>query len=82
MQLEDFVLEGIIAISEGKPLEETMQSLHTQISSLMGDLGKDHDALTWFKLSTDSSDDSSTPPAPEYPSASFHNHLRDQFHGQ
>ena len=62
------MLEAIFAISQGKPHEEAMQSLHTQISSLMEDLGKDRDALTWFNLSTDTSVDSSTPPLPEPPS--------------
>ena len=63
-----------------------MQSLHTQISSLMEDLGKDHDALTWFNLSTDTSINGSTPPLPEPPStpaaAGIRNHLSDQFLSQ
>jgi hypothetical protein len=50
----------------------------------MEDLGKDHDALTWFNLSTDKSVDGSTPPLPEPPStpsaaAGIRNRLSDQF---
>lgn len=80
------MLEGIIAISQGKPREVAMESLHTQISSLMEDLRKDHDALTWFNLSTDTSVDSSTPPLPEPPTtpaaADIRNRLSDPFLGQ
>ena len=56
------------------------------ITSLMEDLGKDRDALTWFNLSTDTSVNSSTPPLPEPPStpaaAGICNCLSDQFLGQ
>lgn len=80
------MLEAIIAISQGKPREDALQSLHTQISLLMEDLGKDRDALTWFNLSTDKSVDGSIPPLPEPPStpaaAGVRNRLSDQFLGQ
>ena len=86
VQLEDCVLEAIFAISQEKPHEEAMQSLHTQILLLMEDLGKDHDGLTWFNLSTGTSINGSTPPLPEPPStpaaAGIHNHLSDQFLSQ
>jgi len=53
VRLEDCVLEGIIAISEGKPREEAMHMLHSRISTLMKDLAKDDSALSWFNLFND-----------------------------
>ena len=79
VQLEDFVLECIISISEGKPREEAVQFLYSRISPLMKDLGKDAEALGWFNLYNDAgaintesidSDSESTPPPPEFPSMS------------
>jgi len=68
VQLEDYVLEGIISVSEGKPREEAMDALHSNISSLMKDLADDHDALTWFNLSTDGIDIRESRPPSEFPS--------------
>jgi hypothetical protein len=45
-----------------------MQAIYEQISSLMKDLDKDADALTWFNLSTDTVAKRSSPPPCEYPS--------------
>ena len=59
IQLEDCVLNSIIAISEGKPREEAMHTLYSQLLSLKKDLDNDENALTWFYL---------PPPTPEYPS--------------
>jgi hypothetical protein len=63
IQLEDCVLEGIIAISEGMPREEAMCTVYTQLSSLKMDLGKDINALSWFNLSLDALAVPSTPPS-------------------
>jgi hypothetical protein len=68
VRMEDCVLEGIIAISEGKPREEAMHTLHSEISSLMKDLAQDEDALSWFSLSTDASVVLPTSPPSEFPS--------------
>jgi hypothetical protein len=68
VRLEDCVLEGIISISEGKPLEEAMQTLHSQISSSMADLCKDDEAMSWFNLSNNVFAVQSTPLPSEIPS--------------
>jgi len=49
-QLEDCVLEVIMAISEGKPFENAMDVLYSQVSSLEKDLANDNDAINWFNL--------------------------------
>ena len=54
VRLEDCVLEAIIAISEGKPREETMQNLHSHILSLLKDLKEDDEAMRWFNLHPES----------------------------
>lgn len=90
IQLEDRVLEGIIAISEGKPREEAMAVLYSQISALKMDLAKDDDALSWFDLSSDPFAIVSSPTLPEFPStplaryvpADLRFHLKDKFLGQ
>jgi hypothetical protein len=63
VQLEDFVLQAIVAISEGKPRDPVMDSLHAQVLSLEQDLAKDKDALAWFDLSIAVPVTPSTPPA-------------------
>jgi hypothetical protein len=68
VQMEDLVLESIISISKGKPLEETVQILHSQISSLMKDLGKDDDALGWFNFPKAAPAVHTIPPRSEFPS--------------
>jgi len=69
VKLEDFVLESIISISEGKPREEAVQILHSQISSSMKDLREDDDAMLWFKFPKAPRPVHSTPlPFEEFPS--------------
>jgi hypothetical protein len=53
VQLEDCVLEAIVAISEGKPRENAMQNLYSNLTGLEKALIDDKDALTWFNLSKD-----------------------------
>jgi hypothetical protein len=68
VQLEDCVLECIIAISEGMPREEAMHTLYSKISSLKNDLASDDNAMSWFNLYSD------VPPTPapsEIPSTPF-----------
>jgi hypothetical protein len=60
VRVEDCVLDGIVAISEGKPRLEVMETLHSQISLLIKDLADDDVALSWFNLSS--------PPQSELPS--------------
>jgi len=67
IDLEDCVLKGIIAISEGTSREEAMQALYLQISSLSKDLSKDDKALSWFNLSSDAQAAPTTPPPPHHP---------------
>jgi hypothetical protein len=62
IQLEDCVLKGIIAISEGKPREEAMHTLYSQLLSLKKDLDNDENALTWFYLPPPI-----PPPIPQFP---------------
>ena len=82
IQLEDSVLNGIIAISEGIPREEAMHTLYTAISSLMMDLNKDGNALSWFDLpNTETSEFPSTPSAPNV-AEDICFHLNKMFQGQ
>lgn len=46
VQLEDCVIEAIVAISEGNSRESTMQKLYSQLSCLEKTLTDDKDALT------------------------------------
>jgi len=71
VQLEDCVLEGIIAISEGMPREEAMHTLYSKISSLKNDLASDDNAMSWFNLSSDAFDVPPTPAPSEIPSTPF-----------
>lgn len=68
VRLEDCVLEAIIAISEGKPREETMHNLHSHILSLLKDLKEDDEAMRWFNLHPEESVAESTALAFDFPS--------------
>jgi len=74
VQLEDYVLQAIIALSEGKSRETVVDALHAQFSSLKKELDNDEAALAWFDLEKIPVDVLSTPP-PSYfvsnPSAAF-----------
>ena len=50
VQLEDCVLDAIVAISEGNSREETMQKLYSKLFSLEKTLTDDEDAQTWFDI--------------------------------
>jgi hypothetical protein len=68
IQLEDFVIRAIIALSEGKSMEKAMDDLHSQLSSLVVDLRKDAVALAWFNLEKPPLENPSNPPPYEFPS--------------
>jgi hypothetical protein len=90
IQLEDYVLKGIISISEGTPREDAMHTIYSQISSLKMDLVQDKHAMSWFNLTTDALAVPSTPPTSEFPSSpSAYNipadlcfHLKERLQGQ
>jgi hypothetical protein len=63
IQLEDHVLNAILAISEGRLPEDVINTLYSEIVSLEKNLGNDQGALHWFKLSLP------IPPTP--PSSTF-----------
>lgn len=65
VQLEDYVLKAIIALSEGKSREMVLDNLHAQFSSLKKELDNDEVALSWFDLEKIPCDVLSTPP-PSY----------------
>lgn len=50
VQVEDCVLQAIIAISEGNSSETIIDTLYSKITSLEKDLGRDDEALNWFNL--------------------------------
>jgi hypothetical protein len=68
VQLEDCVLEAIVAISEGKPRENAMKMLYSELMRLEKALVDDEDALGWFNLLKDDIVTTSTLP-PSTPSA-------------
>lgn len=68
IQLENCVLEGVIAITEGVPREEAMHLIYSQLKLLRKDLVDDGEALSWFNLSSNGIADSSHPPTSEFPS--------------
>ena len=59
--LEDQVLHAIIDISEGKPREDAMSTLYSQIRSKEKELADDDAALNWFNLHTTPSSKTTTP---------------------
>lgn len=50
MELENRILQAIIDVSKGISTEAAIDALHSQIQSLMEDLGQDEEALKWFDL--------------------------------
>jgi len=60
VQLEDSVLQAIIAISKGESSEIVIDGLHSRIEVLADGLGNDNEALNWFDLSTATA----SPPSP------------------
>jgi hypothetical protein len=50
IQLEDCVLQAIIAISEGKSRVVVMDYLYSQVLSLQDDLAVNKEALAWFNI--------------------------------
>jgi hypothetical protein len=68
IELEDCVLKVIMAISEGKPFENAMDALYSQISSLEKDLANNDEALNWFNLENPALLFPATPPASVHPS--------------
>ena len=69
VQLEDSVLQAIMAISEGKSRENSMDLLYKQLSSLEKDLANDQEALSWFDITKIPFTVPSTPPLSEFPKA-------------
>jgi hypothetical protein len=64
VQLEDCILETIMAISEGTSRENSMQKLYSELLCLEKTLTGDKDALTWFDLLKEDSDiPSNLPPS-------------------
>jgi hypothetical protein len=66
VELEDFVLEAVISISEGRSRESAMDKLYSQLSSLEDNLVKDDEAMSWFNLATAPFFIPSTPPPSEF----------------
>jgi hypothetical protein len=50
IQLEDCILNGILAISAGKSSEDAIDMIYSQIPSLEKGLRTDEVALKWFNL--------------------------------
>jgi hypothetical protein len=83
VQLEDRVIEAIVAISEGKPRENAMRQLYSQLMHLEKALSENRDALTWFNLVTDDlAVPSPLPPSIPCPSSSISNVIQDNFQRQ
>ena len=90
IQLEDCVLDGIVALSEGVPREEAMHTLYSKMSSLKMDLDNDDNALSWFNFSSNAFAIPSTPATSEFSSTPFPRnvpghlrfHLKEKFQGQ
>jgi hypothetical protein len=88
--MEDCVLKGIIAISEGVPREKAMRTLYTELLSMKMDLDNDKNALSWFSLSPDTSPVPSSPTNSDFPStplpggvpADIRFHLKEKLLGQ
>jgi hypothetical protein len=68
VRLENYVLDAIVAISEGKSRENVMHDLYSQILPLENDLRNESSAMAWFDFSTAFVPVSSTPELSEYPS--------------
>jgi hypothetical protein len=64
VELEDSVIEAVIAISEGKSRENVMDNLYSKLSSQEEYLDKDEKALDWFNCVTDPLTDPSRPSTP------------------
>jgi hypothetical protein len=71
VRLENYVLDAIVSISEGKSRENVMQDLYSQMLPLENDLRNEPSAMAWFDFSTPSAPASSTPELSEYPSTPF-----------
>jgi hypothetical protein len=71
VQIEDFVLQAIISISEGKPCDEVLDTLCSQVSSSENSLQEDEVAMNWFNFSTSDLDIPSRPIPSEIPSTPF-----------
>jgi hypothetical protein len=62
VELENRVLDSVIAIAEGKSPENVLDILYSQVLLLEKDLSNDLDALKWFDLFTPRFSMPSTPP--------------------
>jgi hypothetical protein len=67
VRLEDQVLLAIMGISEGRPRQEVIDVLYSQIGALEKDLANDDDALNWFNIAS-AAPISSVPAPSEAPS--------------
>jgi len=68
VELENRVLDGVIAITEGKSPDNVLDILYSQVLLLEKDLSNDLDALKWFDLFTPRFSMPSTPPESVFPS--------------
>lgn len=71
VRLEDYVLQAIVGVLEGRSLEEALDAVYSQIQSLEDDLNEDEEALNWFNLSEPATSTPLTPPPSEIPSTPF-----------
>lgn len=71
VQLEDKVLQCVIAISEGKSAFSALNDLYSEALLLENDLRNDVDAMRWFELVTVSFSIPPTPPPSVFPSTPF-----------
>ena len=68
VELEDRILEAIIAISEGKSSETAVDILYSELLLLEKDLSNDDNTMNWFNLFTTYFSMPSTPPPSVFPS--------------
>jgi hypothetical protein len=69
VQLEDYVLQGIVGVMEGRSHEDVLDTIFSQIESIEDHLTGNEDALNWFSLySMDPVSASPRPPPSGIPS--------------
>jgi hypothetical protein len=66
VKLEDFVLQAIFDILEGKSSEQVIDGVHFQMGLLQKDLENDDEALNWFNLSRPAISAPLTPPQSDF----------------